>query len=765
MMRVSRLERRVLISLLLAIGFCVVFASSSYAWEGLLGSQSKVMELGTKSASEDVAVAYNSTSKHWVGLTVASDGSKNQIYSQKITGMSEGVTTPAASGNLNALTTNTSSSYSVSDPTIAFSPETGGFLAAWVASVPSGTTESTPNGTFSWSHVVSTHKEVWGQFLDGDGKAVTGSTPFRMTNTGELYDYVSPVEDTTYLDGEAQSSAVASPALAYANQQFFLTWQATGDDDAGFAVYEDEAGDGSDDDFEASFSDTSDGGSSSCSSRTLIFGAAFSSQGEPIQKSESEGAGDPYPTTDKTGDLGADPDSIDKTELSSSDNAQLQQLVRLELAEFQVSPSGTSESSSGYCGDYDSSSPSVATDGSGFMVAYTHSSSIESTRSGDDRVANEIYAQSIIQSTDGLSRRTSSSSSTTVGTRLSTSYSGSTSYAAWRNYDARSPRIAYDSANGQFGVLWSADVLGDEQFEAYYQRIATNGDELGGSTDFSVSSSGGSLRDVAESLGLAFDAPSGEMIAVWNSDASTNDEYEVYSQRLKVNPDATGPYLDGAADRLSHMGVDADSTYDAGPVAVSSTGLGPNLVIWQGDDTSTGNGINGVFGQAIGTNIASTATTDASTDTVETESDDYYPEDVCVYCDTYWPVDDPATTTYKPTTRTASLGFTVTSVKLKKGVISGKVIATRPSSFKLTIGASKPSTLKKKMKLKLKTMTAKKSYKEYSFKKKLGKNWSRIVSAVKKKKAIRIVFTISGTDSTTGKKIKQLRGIDISTKK
>jgi hypothetical protein len=173
------------------------------------------------------------------------------------------------------------------------------------------------------------------------------------------------------------------------------------------------------------------------------------------------------------------------------------------------------------------------------------------------------------------------------------------------SYDATDPAIAYNSADGQYLVIWAGDNdsggLVEGEFEVFGQRLdAFDGSELG--ADFRLSDMGpdGNTAYEARFPALSYSSTEGQYLVVWEGDddsgALIDEEFEIFGQQVDS---ATGAEI--AADvRLSTMG--GDTLYDAfNPAVAYNTVENHYLVVWEGEDSSGGlvNGEYEIFGRRV----------------------------------------------------------------------------------------------------------------------------------------------------------------------
>lgn len=174
-------------------------------------------------------------------------------------------------------------------------------------------------------------------------------------------------------------------------------------------------------------------------------------------------------------------------------------------------------------------------------------------------------------------------------------------------YEALNPAVAYNSANNQYLVVWHGDdntaPLVDNEEEIFGQRVdAATGAEIGG--DFRVSTMGpaGNVNYGGYYAAVAYNSTNNEYLVVWYGDDNGNglvlNEYEIFGQRINA---ATGALL-GSRFRISDMGADGNSAYDAIYPAVAYNSMNNEyLVAWYGDDNTAPlvNDEYEIFGQRL----------------------------------------------------------------------------------------------------------------------------------------------------------------------
>jgi len=175
-------------------------------------------------------------------------------------------------------------------------------------------------------------------------------------------------------------------------------------------------------------------------------------------------------------------------------------------------------------------------------------------------------------------------------------------------FDAHQPAVAYNSADDEYLVVWSADDntggLVNEEREIFGQRIdAATGMPLG-ANDFRISDMGpaGSVIYGAFRPAVVYNSENNEYLVVWDGTDDTgplvSSEYEIFGQRLS----AAGAEIGANDFRISDMGTDGSTSIAAlSPAAAYNSADNEYLVVWAGDD-NTGVLVNDeyeIYGQRI----------------------------------------------------------------------------------------------------------------------------------------------------------------------
>jgi len=187
-------------------------------------------------------------------------------------------------------------------------------------------------------------------------------------------------------------------------------------------------------------------------------------------------------------------------------------------------------------------------------------------------------------------------------------------------FGAYFPAVAYNSTDNEYLVVWHGDddtaVLVDNEFEIFGQRLDATGAGVG-ANDFRISDMGGTGDPDydANYPAVTYNSAANEYLAVWEGDENTgglvDGELEIFMQRLDA---ATGTAVGANDFRLSDMGSDGDTDYDARIPTVTYNSMDDEyLVAWYGDDDTGGlvnmeyeifsQRVDGTTGAQIGTDF------------------------------------------------------------------------------------------------------------------------------------------------------------------
>jgi hypothetical protein len=175
-------------------------------------------------------------------------------------------------------------------------------------------------------------------------------------------------------------------------------------------------------------------------------------------------------------------------------------------------------------------------------------------------------------------------------------------------FEAGAPAVAYNGADNEYLVVWSGDDTTDEEFEVFGQRLdAATGAEVG-ANDFRISQFGpdGDTRFIVFEPAVAYNGVNNEYLVVWHGDDFPAFDDQIYGQRLNA---ATGAEVGTNDFRISDMNPDGINTFGAAFPAVAYNGADNEyLVVWSGDDTTDeefevfGQRLNAATGAQVGAN-------------------------------------------------------------------------------------------------------------------------------------------------------------------
>jgi hypothetical protein len=146
------------------------------------------------------------------------------------------------------------------------------------------------------------------------------------------------------------------------------------------------------------------------------------------------------------------------------------------------------------------------------------------------------------------------------------------------------PEVAYNSVDNEYLVVWSGDDVTDNDREIWGQRLSAAGIEIG-FNDFRISDMGpdGAAVFGASGQAVAYNAGFNEYLVVWRGDDDLVgvNENEIFGQHLDA---ATGAEIGGNDVRLSDMGPDGSTGFNVEYAAVAANGTyNQFLVVWSGE--------------------------------------------------------------------------------------------------------------------------------------------------------------------------------------
>lgn len=157
------------------------------------------------------------------------------------------------------------------------------------------------------------------------------------------------------------------------------------------------------------------------------------------------------------------------------------------------------------------------------------------------------------------------------------------------SFDAFTPDVAYNSTNNEYLVVWHGDdnsaPLVDNEIEVFGQRLVGATSGAIGTNDFRISDMGpnGDVLFGALEPAVAYNNTLNQYLVVWWGDDQTNNDFEIFGQRL-----GAGGGSAGTNDfQISDMGPDGDTGFGAFEPAVAYNSITQSyLVVWRGDDNT-----------------------------------------------------------------------------------------------------------------------------------------------------------------------------------
>ncbi len=165
---------------------------------------------------------------------------------------------------------------------------------------------------------------------------------------------------------------------------------------------------------------------------------------------------------------------------------------------------------------------------------------------------------------------------------------------------ALSPDVVYNPADHEYLVTWQGDLGGGFDLNAFGQRLdASTGAQIG-VNDFQFSNVGGSCCRSIRDLRTIWDPVRLGYLTVWGSDATVNEEWETYIQRLDRDGDEVG--LDD--HRVSNMGPEGNNDFRAVEQVLAYNSVDDQfLTVWTGNITfslTSFVGEDDIWGQRLG---------------------------------------------------------------------------------------------------------------------------------------------------------------------
>lgn len=149
------------------------------------------------------------------------------------------------------------------------------------------------------------------------------------------------------------------------------------------------------------------------------------------------------------------------------------------------------------------------------------------------------------------------------------------------NTEGLRPKVAYNSVDNQYLVVWQGDDITNGQYEVYGQLLSNTGTEIG-TNDFRISTvtNINSGYDITRPE-IIWNSNNNEYFIAYKSDSSVDNDFEIYGQFI-----TNQGMLNGSNFLLSDMGPDADTSYGADDCIVATNGISDYIIAWEGDDNT-----------------------------------------------------------------------------------------------------------------------------------------------------------------------------------
>ncbi len=499
--------------------------------------------------ASDAAVAYGSTNRQYLAVWQGDDDGgelvegEREIFGQRLTAAN---CAPVGADDFRVSDVGGDLEFDAWFPAAAYNSRDNLYLVVW---------EGDDNTDFGQGPLAAGESEIFGQLIDAATGAEVGNNDFRISDMGP--------------DGAVQWDA-ERPAVAYNGQQneFLVVW--AGDDNSDFGngpladneveIFGQRLDAATGAEIKADFRISDMGPDGSNVYRTYSPAVAYNSAGSEYLVVWSG---------DDNTDFGLGPLADDEREIfgqliQASTGAEIGDDFRIS----QMGPDGSAE--------FSAYSPAVVwnSDKNEYLVVW---------EGDDDNLPlvdeeREIFGRLVSGGTGAL-----------PGEKFRVSDMGPNGD---KNYSAGGASVAYGSKEKEYLVTWSGcDVVCSvgppNEFEIFGQRLDAEAEEIG--ADFCISDMGpeGDTHYDASAPATVYNAARSEYLVVWSGcdtvyGPGDDPELEIYAQRLDA---ATGEEVEDNDFRLSDMGPDDDTRYDAFSPAVACNSAGNEyLVVWHGDD-------------------------------------------------------------------------------------------------------------------------------------------------------------------------------------
>jgi hypothetical protein len=153
------------------------------------------------------------------------------------------------------------------------------------------------------------------------------------------------------------------------------------------------------------------------------------------------------------------------------------------------------------------------------------------------------------------------------------------------------PAVAYNGVNNEYLVAWTGDDTTDDEYEIYGQRLAAATGAEVGANDFRISDMGpeGNPGFSGYDPEVAYNGANNEYLVAWWGDDDTAPLVKNEFEIFGQRLAATGAEVGVNDFRISHMGPDGNTNYGASSAAVAYSGASNEyLAVWAGVDDFAG---------------------------------------------------------------------------------------------------------------------------------------------------------------------------------